>query len=266
MHPQLTRYVIVGMARSGTTATHVALYGHPQVCAMADEVRVDPFFTRGVACFTVGGKNEWERARSYQPLFDALTRYRPEAPDPEGKRLIAYNGTPQLPKADLLAHGLKVAIPSAEDAQRLVECLQDHFRWAKIIHVRRRDWLAQFASLSRALSTGVWHTSGDKKDPGKAHEPMHLLPQQFEKYLEQCAEIERQLFRLRSSHETLEFRYEEELATDDARRFDRIFEFLGVPAIAPTWLKLTKTAPPLESYVANTAELRTMLDAFARPH
>jgi hypothetical protein len=118
-----TRYVIVGMARSGTTATHNAVFGHPNVCAMADEFRVDPFFTKGVACFTVGGNNKWERRINYNALFDAVTKYPVGRPDPDGKRLIAYNGTPSVPKQENLAHGLKVAIPSAEDAKNLVDSL-----------------------------------------------------------------------------------------------------------------------------------------------
>jgi hypothetical protein len=84
MQPQKTRYLIVGMARSGTTVTHRALYGHPKVCALDDEIRVDPFFTRGIEAFTVGGANPWERENGSLQLFDALTSFEPGDPDPSG--------------------------------------------------------------------------------------------------------------------------------------------------------------------------------------
>ena len=76
------RYVIVGLARSGTTATHAAIYGHPHICAMADELRVSPFFTSGVATFTVSGENQYERRIASDRIFDAITIYPPRAPDP----------------------------------------------------------------------------------------------------------------------------------------------------------------------------------------
>ena len=46
--PSRKRFVIVGMARSGTTVTLQALQGHPDVRTAMDEIRVDPFFTRGI--------------------------------------------------------------------------------------------------------------------------------------------------------------------------------------------------------------------------
>jgi hypothetical protein len=43
-----TRYVIVGMLRSGTTATHYCLRGHPSVSAVKKEVGVELFLTKGL--------------------------------------------------------------------------------------------------------------------------------------------------------------------------------------------------------------------------
>ena len=260
-----TRYIIVGMARSGTTATHNAVYGHPNVCANADEFRVDPFFTKGVTCFTVGDHNVWERMRNYERLFDAVTIYPAGTPDPEGKRLIAYNGTPDAPKRELHANGLKVAIPSANDAELLVDSLQEFFANMKVIHVRRNDWLAQFASLHRAKNTGVWHTRDDKPDErGSAGDKMRLEPDQFAKYIDMAAEIERQLMRLRESHDVCEFDYERDLLPNDPKAMHRVFEFLGLEPMDPMWMRLTKTAPPLEDFVDNVDALRAMLDEHRR--
>ena len=256
-----TRYIIIGMARSGTTATHTAVYGHPNVCAMADEFRVEPFFSKGVACFTVGGHNGWERHRNSYALFDAVTVYPRGAPDPDGKRLIAYCGTPSVPKQDILANGLKVAIPSAEDAATLVESLQKYYPDLLVIHVRRSDWVAQFASLQRAAKSGVWHTRDDNPTERPAGEKMHLDANQFANYLQMASETERHLLSLRQSHRVCEFSYEQDLAPNDPTAMHRVFEFLSLRPLDPTWMRLTKTAPPLEDFVANVDELRGMMAA-----
>ncbi|MFT4512585.1 MAG: LPS sulfotransferase NodH [Planctomycetota bacterium] len=255
------RYVIVGLARSGTTAAHNAVFGHPNVCAMADEFRVDPFFTKGVACFTVGGNNTWERKINYNALFDAVTKYPSGNPDPAGKRLIAYNGTPSVRKKENLAHGLKVAIPSATDAKNLVDSLQEFFPQMRIIHVRRADWVAQFASLARAKNTGVWHTREENPAASQPGEKMTLSPKEFSAYLAMATEVEQQLQRLHESHAVCEFSYEQDLLPNDPSTAHRVFEFLGLEAMDPTWMRLTKTAPPLEEFVANVDELRAIMTA-----
>lgn len=259
---QRVRYVIVGMARSGTTATHAAIYGHPNICAMADELRVSPFFTAGVASFTVGGDNKYERKIGSDRIFDAITIYPPRAPDPEGKVLIAYNGTPEVPKSpdDIRANGLKVAIPNAEDATNLVDSLRTYFPEVKIVHVRRSDWVAQFASLSRATKTGVWHTRDNAGAAASADDGKMTLPvPPFENYVDMAIEVERQLLSLRDSHEVHEVSYEQHVNSADPAWVRPVFDFLGVDPMDPSWMRLTKTAPPLEDYVANVAELRAVL-------
>ena len=257
------RYVIVGMARSGTTATHAAIYGHPNICAMADEVRVSPFFTSGVASFTVGGINEYERKLNYGCLFDATTIYPSRAPDPQGKKLISYNGTPESPKADrqgIQANGLKVAIPNAEDAAALVDSLRKYFLEIKIIHVQRKDWVAQFASLHRATKTGVWHTQGNDAPPKPAETGKMTLPiQPFERYVDMAVEVENLLQSLGESHAVRKVSYEQEISVAGSPWARGVFEFLGVTPIDPTWQRLTKTAPPLEDYVDNVEPLREIL-------
>lgn len=253
-----TRYVIVGMARSGTTAVHRALYGHPNVCAIDDEIRVQPFFSLGVATFTVGGKNDWERRRSALPLFDAITRYRPESPNPEG-RLVGYCGTPDFPKREIRAHGLKVAIPTAEDATLLVDSLQLDFPGVRVVHVRRSDWVAQCASLERAMKSGVWHSFAEKREATGSVERMTIPELRFRKYVQMALEVEAQLARLKSSHDVFDFSYEQDLQGGRAGVWPEIFRFLGVPEIGPTWMRSSKVAPPIDSFLENAAELHGIL-------
>jgi hypothetical protein len=240
------RYLIVGMARSGTTATHHVVYGHPSASALHDEVTVDPLFTQGISTFTVGGKNHQDTAAKYEALFDLLALHE-DSP-----------GAPQ-------AHGMKVVTQSRRDAAALVDCLVANFPEARIVHVRRADLLAQFASLERASRTGVWHTRADAPptahDPASEPGPLPLDVAKFERYLQTCEEVERELLRLRETHRVHEVRYEQDIAPNDPTRAAALFEFLGLPVVAPTWMTLTKTSPPLETFVTNVAQLRAVLDA-----
>ena len=83
----------------------------------------------------------------------------------------------------------------------------------------------------------------------------------FERYLQTCEEVERELLRLRETHRVHEVRYEQDIAPNDPTRAAALFEFLGLPVVAPTWMTLTKTSPPLETFVTNVAQLRAALDA-----
>ena len=246
------RYLIVGMARSGTTATHHAVYGHPAASAMHDEVTVDPLFTQGISTFTVGGKNHQDTTAKYVELFDLLTLH-----DRAATREVS-------------AHGMKVVTQAPDEANALVTCLVENFPDVRVVHVRRTDLLAQFASLERANRTGVWHTHAEGSCPDrsqragpspKAPERWPLDVAKFERYLQTCAAVERSLLRLRDTHRVHEVRYEEDIAPNDLDRAAALFGFLDLPAIAPTWMQLTKTSPPLETFVANDAALRADQDA-----
>lgn len=70
----MIRYIIVGTYRSGTTAVHSCLEGHPEASALSDEARIYPFFTRGISTFTFGDENEIEKSQGHIRLFDALAQ------------------------------------------------------------------------------------------------------------------------------------------------------------------------------------------------
>ena len=69
------------------------------------------------------------------------------------------------------------------------------------------------------------------------------------------------MLRLRTTHHVHEVRYEEDIAPNDPRRAAPLFEFLGLCPLAPTWMRLTKTTPPLETFVSNVTELEALRDA-----
>src|SRR5881392_2690686 len=69
----MTRYIIIGNQRSGTSAVHNALKDHPECSALNDEIGIDPFFTRGFSVFTHGNESYWENQKGLMNLFNCFT-------------------------------------------------------------------------------------------------------------------------------------------------------------------------------------------------
>ena len=124
------RFGIVGMARSGTTATHRAVYGHP---AVRDARRGD--------C----------RPALHTGDLD-VHRQRHEPP----------RHAREVRGAVRASHAAR----SRGDA--LVTCLVENFPDVRVAQVRRADLLAQFASLERANRTGVWHKHAEGSCPDRS--------------------------------------------------------------------------------------------------
>lgn len=259
-----TRFLILGMARSGTTVTHRALQGHPNVKSSMDEFRVAPFFTQGIAAFTVSGKNRFERDNAYDLLFDAVTMIPCSL---RGPHLMGYGGTDEYPKGEILANGLKVAVSTVPEAEELVRSLTEFasFRDFAIILVERKDLVAQCASLTRAMRTGRWHsffkTEGQVENPDA---PFEIPEGQFDFYLQEAAAIHAAFDRLAGTHRTLTLSYEDEIAKLGPAAFRRVHSFLGLPEVLPTWLGSEKVAPPVESFLLNHERLHEMLAEFTQ--
>jgi len=123
MHkPSDIRYIIAGPARSGTTITHLAIMGHPNACALNDEINVYPFFYKGFATFTSGAEKEKEKDEGLSILFNALTTvYRADK---------------------TIAHGMKTTVQSIDAANVFVEALKIKLKDVKIILTARNDIVA----------------------------------------------------------------------------------------------------------------------------
>lgn len=249
------RFLIVGMARSGTTVTHQALQGHPNVRSNMDEVKVDPFFTRGLASFTVGGQNEYERDHGYGLMIDALTLIPCDLRTPG---LMGYGGLEDVPKGEVLANGIKVAVGNAKQAEQVVSALTGHASLGDlaVIRVIRRDLVAQHASLQRAVRTGRWHSfsqpTNKDVDPNA---PFEIPEEQFRGYCRDALVALDKLGALRATHRMLDLSYEDEIAALGSAAFHRVYEFLGVPEVDISWIGSKKVAPSVDRYVTNAARL-----------
>lgn len=237
---ETTRFLIVGIQRSGTTVTHHCLAGHPQVSMAADEVSVEPFFTRGLAVFTTGRESFEERRRGYLGLFDAIS--------------LAGTARP------VRAAGIKVALGSPEEAIDLVECVREHFHDLRIVVVRRTDLIAQCGSLYLAMRTGQWHAFGGK--PRSSDEKLEIPPGEFDAYTRSTRRIEAQLDRLEETNPVCALDYERDI--ERGLDHGRLFDFIGVDRMPVTWMKMQKVSPPAQSFIANHAELVARQPAITR--
>ena len=224
----LIRYVILGLGRSGTTAVHFALKGHPNATALNDEVKAS-FFSEGISEFTQRDDNLREKEAGYNYLFDALAGIFGD----EHTRAI----------------GMKCIPNSTAIAKELVNSLQLYFPKLKIVLVKRMDIVAQYGSLLRATKTTEWHSwrLGDHREDYS----VKIRPFRLRKYVVQCHDISFELERLKATHDTLTLNYEECFIKGSKPDFTQLFQFIGVPSLNVTWLGSEKVAPPPDQYIRN---------------
>lgn len=223
-------YIIIGCARSGTTVTHLALKGHPNVYALNDEIRIPPFFLNPLSLVTFGNNTKAE-TELFLPLFFNLVT----SINPEGK--------------NIQAKGLKTAVAFPGDAALFVEKVQKYLPHVHIIFVNRKDYVAQYASLVRAAKTGQYHSWGKAK---KQINRIRLNKFRYYSYLLDCLETRDNIHRLKKTHRFCEFLYEEDITN---RNYSKIFNFLEIEDISPSWLRSEKIAPNPEDFIVNYFEL-----------
>lgn len=223
------------MQRSGTTVTHVVLKDHPNVSMSTDEVAIAPFFTKGISTFTGGKESYRQRLAGYTGLFDLLSSHYLED--------------------QTLALGLKAAIGNHREAIEFCNCLREYLPDVRVVLVVREDLVAQHGSLLRAERSGAWHAWEGQKTVASA--PFAIAPKDFEIYALESRKTIAQLRTLHRTHDVLELIYEKDIA--DGVRHDRLFEFLALPVAPVTWLKMSKVAPPADTFIDNYAELTALL-------
>lgn len=236
MDASATRYIIVGMPRSGTSATHFCLRGHPSVSAMKEEVGVEPFLTEGMGTFTF---EHPETKPGVSALFDAMIAIQEES-NPN-------------------AQGMKVTTGTVELARSFVERVQKYLPDVRIILVLRRDLVARFGSLVKARKTGVWDGTDDEPAPN-----LRLDPHEFAEYVIESHEIRQILRRLEKTHNVMGLGYEEVILEGNLPTHEPLFEFVGVEPMQADWLWERKFSPPPESYIENYQQLLSLHNRIER--
>ncbi len=235
-----TRYVIVGMPRSGTTLIHKAVAGHPDASALNDELCVSPFWDRGLSTFTFGHETPEERRAGHVALFDAVTS-------------IAASAATR-------AFGVKCCVSSPKEAELVVTSATRTIPGVKMIVVLRRDLVAQYASLLRARRSGAWHSWRHPDRLPVAQ--VHIRPLLFDRYTTNALETLARLQCAPAAHVVVF----EELVASKAHGFREIFDFLDLPDVPIDWELGEKVSPAPGAYIDNYLEMSNRLASLVERH
>lgn len=233
MNTSLSRFLIVGCARSGTTVLDEAITGHPEVSSVGDEIRVEPLFSKGLSAFTYNHEPADETERGWRILFDAIAG---------------------INRADATrAIGFKIAIHRSQEASWVVQNAKRIDPDLRIIFVHRKDLVAQYGSLLRAAQSGVWHSwnKGDR-DPLNTIDPDISA---FGRYAAECVDIIKQLRSLKNDLPFVEVSYEEQIIPHLQGCISDLFDFIDVSPCQVNWMTSKKVAPAPEHYIKKYSEL-----------
>lgn len=216
-----TRFVIVGMQRSGTTVTHDYLQGHPEVATPTEEVH---------AAFFAAGDASGPR---FLDVFDHV------AGRQSGHRAV----------------GLKTALPWAAHAVRIADRLRQ-VPAVRVVLVERADLVAQLGSLRRAQSVGTWHRDRQTQSD-RSGMRIRIGADEFAHYV---AEVEQSLAPLRGldGGRLLRLGYERDIAS--SRFGAELSAFLGITPRGSEVVRLAKVAPAAADYIEDHAALRRLQD------
>ena len=232
-----TRYLVIGFSRSGTTIIYLAIKDHPNGAGLNDEMRVRPFFTKGISTFTHGNDLAEEKEKGFTELFDTIT-------------LLTAN-------QDTLANGVKVACNSPRLATAVVNVLQNHLKDLKVVIIVRKDLVAQYGSAIQGTKTGIMHSWYKGFENMKVRK-VRISKWRFIAYALNVFKMYDVLRELKNTHDVLELYYED-LIRDSNNFYENIYPFLNLPVIKPTWLKSKKVLPPPQDYILNYAAMKSLL-------
>lgn len=234
------RYIIIGCQRSGTTVTHMALRGHPNISAINDEIKVSPLFAEGLGVFTWGGNpelTEQEKKNGVIKLFDTVAGVKSNE--------------------NTIAIGLKIAESQPNNASQFVDCLQNYLSDIKIILTIREDLVAQYGSILRRRVTGQigsWNKNqyaGDFK--------VKISESDFANYAVNCLKTLNILNKLEETHQVKKVIYEQDILPNDWNIYYELFSFLGLPKITIDWLDSDKVSPAPQEYIVNYNKLQDIV-------
>ncbi len=231
----MKKYIIIGPGRSGTTVTHLILKGHPQVSALNDEVKIMELFGKGISAFTFGNDLEDETTKGFKKAYDLLA--------------LLNSGS------ETKVAGIKCAVGSVETAKVFVKRIKMSFPDINIILTVREDILAQYGSRIRAKKTGLYHSWGN----GKVKKPLNITIEKgmYSDYLLFNIKIIEILRSLKQTNRFLEISYEKDILPS-LNYYNKLYEFLELDQIEPTWVNSKKVAPSPREFITNYDKLKVI--------
>jgi LPS sulfotransferase NodH len=220
VNPVLPHFLILTSGRTGSSHLVSLLDSHPDLCCFGELFRP---------------------AEASLPFFYVNTphtdphEYLASLTDRVGKRLMGFKLTPNC----LATH---------PEAERLLQDTR-----VRVILLRRVNLLAQALSGGLAKATGVWHSTGGKRNP---HAQVRIPPERIVGTLIKLQEQQLALVALCREHPVFELSYED-LAADN--RLDDVQRFLGVEP-QPLTSRYRRLDPrPLREKIENWEEVRAAL-------
>lgn len=229
------RFVIVGVARTGSTVLISLLNAHSRAVCFGEIFRSPD---------AIG----WDvRPFAGAPDPAQLARYRAD-PVAFMQREVYRRWPPRIRAA-----GFKIFCYHAREAPfaAVWDALAAQ-RDIAVIHVKRRNRLAQLVSLRRAHLTNMWSSTS----PGAARAPrLRLDPDACARHFAETERMEREADALFAGHPLLQVAYED-LDADQAGEMARVFDFLGLPRERVATPLARQRGDRLETAVENHEELR----------
>lgn len=238
-------FLIIGPARSGTTFIHNLLSNHPNVSILSDEISSNSvFFKKGVGLFTHGNHSEQEEKTGVNRIF---------------KTLCDLNSL----NKNVYASGSKIALQYADQAERVVNVINQNLNDFKIIIIKRDDLVAQYGSFLKSNLTGQSHSNLNIKTfiPLKK---IKISRRYFRKYLQHQLWIIKYLDELKNNHNCIEINYEKEILNFNIETKKKIFSFLNIPIIEDIDSNLKKINSLPENYIINYSELSSFMQNYIK--
>ena len=138
-------------------------------------------------------------------------------------------------------------------ARKVVNVLQNHLKDLKVLIIYRKDLVAQYGSAVHAKKSGIWHSWYKECDKMKASK-IKISKWRFIAYVARVVKMYDALKELKNTHDVLELYYED-LILDPSNFYRKIYQFLNLPIVNPTWLKSKKVLPPPQDYIFNYEEM-----------
>ncbi len=229
-----TAFVIVADLRTGSTVLSSTLDRHPQIRCRGELFHPDDF-----------------------PDNQLPGESRPAL---SGRALVAR----ALADDDVRAAGFRAMVFHPDAAVRpqwagAWDGLAGH-RGLRVIELRRRDALAQLASLTIAQETGRFTPHPDDPLYDPQHRPrVHLDPDALRHWIDERARLYAQRRAQLQGHPMLELTYEQ-LADEWASTMLRIQDFLGVDPQPLSPAKQKQEQRPLHEMILNYDELAVVID------
>jgi hypothetical protein len=244
----VTKFLMTGLPRSGTTVVSGSIITHPQVLFYGE--LLNQFIgvrQTEAARTTLGGR--WEIANTPRREFRACG--------------LEENGSQYLQELysldnDSKAIGFKLLFHQARNGpnSHVWSYLADNTD-IKIISTRRENLLDVVCSWVKANRSNVWHISGDEK-PG---EKVELSVQRCEELINHFSQMQKILGLIQNQHQVLEIDYQ--LINDDfGGAMNTVYDFLELDSMEakPSLKKIARHTPreeitnydQLKEYFSNT--------------